>query len=67
MTTDMSDDEMISQVVEKLVEKFPKTQPVEVETIVREEFHQIAGRPVRDYLSVLTERAAKQRLKSLAA
>ena len=63
MTTDQTDDEMINQVIERLTERFPKAKPKEIDEIVREEFHEIAGRPVRDYLSVLTERAAKKRLK----
>ena len=37
-----------------------------IDEVVREEFAALAGRPVRDYLSVLTERAAKKRLKKLA-
>jgi translation initiation factor 2 alpha subunit (eIF-2alpha) len=66
MTTDMDDDEIISQVVAKLVEE--KDYPLDlVEPIVREEFAALAGRPVRDYLSVLTEKAAKKRLKKAKA
>ena len=66
VTTDMDDEEMISQVVEKLAAKNPEIPKDQVETTVREEFAGLAGRPVRDYLSVLTERAAKKRLKKSA-
>ena len=63
MTTDMDDAEIKSQVVGKLVEKFPGKPAPEIEAIVDEEFNALANRPIRDYLSVLTERAAKQRIK----
>lgn len=63
MTTDMDDAEIKSQVVSKLVEKYPEKPAQEIETIVEEEYTALAGRPIRDYLSVLTERAAKQRIK----
>lgn len=65
MTTDLKDEEIIVQVVGKLTEKFPAAPVTEVDTIVREEFREISGRPVRDYLSVLTERAAKLRVRTL--
>lgn len=66
VTTDMDDEEMISQVVEKLAAKNPEIPKDQVEATVREEFAGLAGRPVRDYLSVLTERAAKKRLRKSA-
>ncbi len=66
MTTDMSDEEVMSQVAEKLSEKSPDVPRKVVDDVVREEFLALAGRPVRDYLSVLTERAARKRLKKLA-
>jgi hypothetical protein len=63
MASDIDDDEIVAQVTQKLSAKFPDASPTEVESIVREELDQITGRPVRDFLGVLTERAAKQRLK----
>jgi hypothetical protein len=63
MTTDMDDAEIKSQVVSKLVEKFPEKSAQEIEEIVAQEFAALQDRPIRDYLSVLTERAAKQRIK----
>jgi len=65
MTTDLQDEEIIVQVVDKLTEKFPEAPITQVDTIVREEFSEISNRPVRDYLSVLTERAARLRVKTL--
>lgn len=65
MTTDLQDEEIIVQVVDKLTEKFPEAPATQVDSIVREEFSEISNRPVRDYLSVLTERAARLRVKTL--
>jgi len=65
MTTELNDDEVKAQVVTKLSEKNPSVPHAMIEEMVDEEFAALAGRPVRDYLSVLTERAAKKRLKKL--
>ncbi|MBU1588785.1 MAG: hypothetical protein KKH51_12680 [Actinobacteria bacterium] len=56
----------MNQVAEKLSEKNTDVPRTVIDDVVREEYLALAGRPVRDYLSVLTERAAKKRLKKLA-
>jgi len=66
MTTEISDEEVMVQVADKLSEKNSEVPRSVIDDVVREEFLALAGRPVRDYLSVLTERAAKKRLKKLA-
>jgi len=66
MTTDITDQEVMAQVADKLSEKNADIPRDVIDEVVREEFAALAGRPVRDYLSVLTERAAKKRLKKLA-
>ncbi len=66
MTTELSDQEVMNQVAEKLSEKNTDVPRTVIDDVVREEYLALAGRPVRDYLSVLTERAAKKRLKKLA-
>ena len=66
MTTEMDDAEVIAQVVNKLSEKNPRIERSVINEVVTEEFRGLAGRPVRDYLSVLTERAARKRLKKLS-
>jgi len=65
MTTDIDTDEILRQVSARLRDKFPELSAQEVETAVRAELDQLADRPVRDYLEVLTERAAKKRLKGV--
>lgn len=68
MTKDIDDEETIQHVANALEAKYPDMARTELEAIVREEFGAIAGRPVRDYLSILTERAARKRIKkSIAA
>lgn len=63
MAADLTDDEIIKQVTESLRAKFPDAPEPDIDVVVREEFASIASRPVRDFLGVLTERAAKKRLK----
>lgn len=63
MTTNIDDEQTIQQVADALEGKYPDMARADLEEIVREEFGAIAGRPVRDYLSILTERAARKRIK----
>jgi hypothetical protein len=65
MTTEIDNEETIAHVTERLVEKNPDVARAEIEAVVRQEFDGLVGRPVKDYLAVLTERAAKKRLKRL--
>jgi len=66
MTTEINDDDVIHQVADRLSEKNEGIPREIIDKVVSEEFHELDGRPVRDYLSILTERAAKKRLKKLA-
>jgi|GEM_PF-2462073 len=63
MTTHMDDEEVIKQVIESVAEKSELSR-AQVEAAVREEYDALAGRPVRDYVSILTERAVLKRFKS---
>ncbi|WKK71562.1 hypothetical protein Q0F99_19920 [Rathayibacter oskolensis] len=63
MTTEVNLDEIVSEVSARLKGRFPDRPAAEVESVVRTELDALADRPVQDYLSVLTERAAKSRLK----
>ena len=62
--TDIDDEEIIRQVVERLGEKFPDVPRAEIEDVARAEFAAFSDRPVRDFLTILTERAAKKRLRT---
>lgn len=63
MTTDIDDEDTIRQVVDRLQEKLPDLPRDRIEQVARAEFEALSGRPVHDYLSILTERAAKKKLK----
>jgi len=63
VTTEVNPEEVVTQVSERLREKFPESSAEEVDRIVRSELAELVDRPVQDYLAVLTERAAKKRLK----
>jgi translation initiation factor 2 alpha subunit (eIF-2alpha) len=65
MTTEFDKEEVARQVAEKLQEKFPDTDAATVTKIVNEEVAALAERPVHDYVAVLSERAARKRLKKL--
>lgn len=66
MTTELSDQEVMDEVVNRLSEKNSDVPRDVIDKVVREEYAALSGGTVRDYLSVLTERAAKKRLKKLA-
>lgn len=66
MTTQIDDEETIRQVVERLEKKFPDLPRTQIEDVARAEFAALSDRPVRDFLTILTERAAKKRLKKAA-
>lgn len=63
MSTEIDPEEVVTQVTTKLRAKYPDLAAAEIERVVRAELAELADRPVQDYLSVLTERAAKKRLK----
>jgi translation initiation factor 2 alpha subunit (eIF-2alpha) len=63
MTTEFDADEVVRQVTEKLSTKFPDLPHDQIASVVAEEVGILAERPVHDYVSVLSERAAKKRLK----
>lgn len=50
------------KVVERLTGQFPLVSPAKVEQLVEFEYAKLDGRPVRQYVSILVEHAAKDRL-----
>ncbi|AZZ56424.1 three-helix bundle dimerization domain-containing protein [Rathayibacter iranicus] len=63
MTTDFDADQVVRDVTAAVRKKFPEQSEEQVTPLVREELAGLVDRPVQDYLSVLTERAVKRRLK----
>lgn len=49
-------------VIDRLAESFPDKQRSVIEDVVTEEHGSLANNPIRDYIPVLVERAAKLRL-----
>lgn len=64
MTTHIDEEQILRETIDALQSKFSDRDRSEIEAIVREEFDRLRERPVRDYLSVLTEKAARERLRS---
>ena len=65
MTTEIDPDEVIAQVSTRLAEKYPDLDQADIDRTVRAELAELIDRPVQDYLAVLTERAAKKRLRKV--
>ncbi|MCS5723295.1 hypothetical protein N1028_18225 [Herbiconiux sp. CPCC 203407] len=63
MAKELTDEDIIQQIVDRLQAKFPDTPRADIERAARAEFDDLAGRPVRDYLAILVERSTKKRLK----
>jgi len=66
MTDDLNDEDILRQGADTLAAKHPEASREELDQIVREEYAALSGRPVQAYLSILTERAARKRLKKAA-
>jgi hypothetical protein len=62
MTTEADEQQAVEHVVARLLERFPSLTEDHVHAIVDEEHHRFDGRPVRSFVPVLVERAAKKRL-----
>lgn len=64
MTTDVDYDQIIRDSTEQLRKKFPDHPEAELRTVVEEELATLRDATVQDYLSVLTVRAARKRVKA---
>lgn len=51
-------------VIERLAGRFPDLDRSDIETVVAEEHAKLSDGPVRDFVPVLVERAAKARLRT---
>ncbi|RJT90124.1 hypothetical protein D6T64_04835 [Cryobacterium melibiosiphilum] len=56
----------MAKVIARLRKKFPQVSPETVEQIVRQEHRALDGRPVRDFIAVLVEHEARQRLRAMS-
>jgi hypothetical protein len=55
----------IQQVVDRLRQSYPGVPPDTVTTVVHHNHARFDGRPVRDFVSLLVERGARQELAKL--
>jgi len=60
------EDQAVSQVVDRLAERFPAQPRSVIENVVTEQRHLLDGKPIREYVPVLIEHGAKARLRESA-
>jgi hypothetical protein len=63
MATEFDPEEVVRQVTESLVRKFPDRDQASIESLVKTQVDELKDRPIHDYVSVLAERAVKKQLK----
>ena len=61
----LQEDQGIAKVVDHLAEKFPTLGRLRVEQVVDEAHSLLRGNPIRDYVPVLVQRTAKNRLSRM--
>jgi hypothetical protein len=65
---DRSDeDRAIAEAAERLTKRFPDLSPDLVEAAVADSRPEFDGNPIRDFVPLFVERAAKQRLQTLVS
>jgi hypothetical protein len=60
---DISRDREISDVADQLTAAFPEVPRTVIEKIVTASWEELAGRPLRDVMSLLAERTAREALR----
>lgn len=63
----LQEDQGIAKVVDHLAGKFPTLDRIRVEQVVGEAHYLLRGNPIRDYVPVLVQRTAKNRLRRMMA
>lgn len=61
-----SEQRALAEAIARLSERFPSVDRDTIATIVREEYGSLSGARVRDYVPVLAENAATDRLRKIA-
>ena len=59
----VSESQEVEKVVERLAGRFPDTSPIEIAAIVQEEHGKLAQSRIRDFIPVLVEHEARDRLR----
>ncbi|MDQ1531089.1 MAG: hypothetical protein QOE37_1194 [Microbacteriaceae bacterium] len=63
VATEFDAEAVAGEVSSRLREKYPDLDPTHVEAVVREEVERLSHSTVTDYVSVLSMKSAKKRLK----
>lgn len=64
--SELEEDRAIDQVIARLAERFPTISHAHIGQVVYEEQHRLDENPVRDFVPVLVEHAASDRLRDEA-
>lgn len=64
MEKDVVEEETFEQIVARLEVTLPEISRKDIVDATRIEFDALTGRPVRDYIPILVERATKKRLSN---
>ena len=65
MTTAMTEQHIIDDLVGRLAGVYAEVEPAHVSRIVSEEYARFDGRPIRDFIPLFVERHAKDELAKL--
>ena len=64
---ELSEQQIISQLAQRLADKHAQVEPDQVTRVVHEEYARFDGRPIRDFIPLFVERNAIQELSKLGA
>jgi hypothetical protein len=65
--TELSEEQVIDKLADKLVHIYPTVEPNRISRVVRPEYARFRGGPVRDFIPLLVERHAKEEITKLIA
>lgn len=57
---DLDEQHAVEEVCQRLAARFPNVAPTNVRLAVEQAYHGLAGAPVRNFVPVLVERAARE-------
>lgn len=63
MSTDFDAEAVVSEITLRLREQYPDLEDARIDAVVREEVERLRQATVTDYVSVLTFKAARKRLR----
>lgn len=63
-TNELDEAKAVGEVVDRLAERFPDIDRARIAEVVESEHRSLDGKPVRDYVPVLVEHGARERLRN---